>query len=144
MQIIKQATGRYPIIYSRASWVNSYMEVRNLPEADWWLAHYHYRRPSPEYTPEFDFNPTLPNNVNKFLIHQTSERGAGYLYGAISYYIDINRWNGSDEDLRSYFGYKDNNVYLPIITNPVSKPVNPTSEENRNPYIRNRANKEIQ
>ena len=144
INIIKQATGHYPMIYSRASWINDFLEVRSLPRLDWWLAHYYTKRPHPEYTPEFAYNPTLPNYVDSFLIHQTSEGGPGNVYGSISYYIDLDRWNGSEDDIRSYFGYKDYNVYLPIITNPVSKPVNPMPEPNRNPYNRNRVNQEIQ
>ena len=53
MNIIKQRTGRYPIIYSRASWVNPYLDVTALPsETDWWLANYLSPRPYPLYTPE--------------------------------------------------------------------------------------------
>lgn len=140
MQIIKQATGHYPIIYSRASWINTYLEVRDLPEVDWWLAHYYAKRTPPEYTPEFNYPPTLPTYVNKYLIHQTTEGGQGNLYGAISYYIDLDRFNGSDDDLLAYFGYKNYNVYMPLI----SKPVTPSPKVNRNPYYPNRVNPEIQ
>ena len=44
LEICKSRTGRYPIVYSRASWVNSYLQVSDLPRLDWWLAT--YRKPS--------------------------------------------------------------------------------------------------
>src|SRR5690606_11833841 len=42
MERIKEVTGRYPILYSRASWVNYNMIITapRLINADWWLAYY--------------------------------------------------------------------------------------------------------
>ena len=105
MERLKSATGRYPLLYSRASWVDTYMTVKDdrLKLGDWWLAHYLARR-DPEYTPEKDPPPLLPRGVTKWLIHQTSETGIGKNVGLPSGAIDTNRWNGTDDDVRAYFG----------------------------------------
>lgn len=106
MERIKEVTGRYPILYSRASWINDNMLVTDprLVNADWWLAHYLQRKPFPLYTPERNSPPSLPRGVNKWLIHQASERGNGSAVGVGSYYVDCNRWNGTQEQVAAYFG----------------------------------------
>jgi GH25 family lysozyme M1 (1,4-beta-N-acetylmuramidase) len=98
-------TGRYPVIYSRASWVNQFLDVSALPtNLDWWLAHYLARRPAPLYTPEKTPPPLLPKGVTQWLIHQTGERGNGGAVGVRSHYVDTNRFNGTLDELRAYFG----------------------------------------
>lgn len=97
-------TGRYPIVYSRASWVNQFLDVSRLPVLDWWLAHYLARRPAPLYTPEKSPPPALPKGVNSWLIHQTGERGNGRALGVVSHYVDTDRFNGTLDELRAYFG----------------------------------------
>lgn len=104
MEIIKQRTGRYPILYSRASWVNSYLNVANLPKSDWWLAGYLKALPYPFYTNEAPPPPALPYGVDNWLIHQTGEKGRGKENGVASYYVDTNRWNGLVGDVNTYFG----------------------------------------
>ncbi len=109
VNIIKARTGRYPIIYSRASWVNPYLDVIALPaNTDWWLANYLTARPYPEYTPEMTPPPLLPRGVTKWLIHQTGEKCPGI--GSFSRYMDYDRWNGSEEDVLKYFGYGEEEV----------------------------------
>jgi GH25 family lysozyme M1 (1,4-beta-N-acetylmuramidase) len=107
------ATGRYPIIYSRALWINQFVDVADLPPLDWWLAHYLWRRPSPLFTPEKDPPPALPRGVNNWLIHQTGERGNGSAVGVASHYVDTNRWNGTQAELLAYFGLADGYEPLP-------------------------------
>lgn len=97
-------TGRYPVIYSRAGWVNQFLEVSDLPQLDWWLANYLARRPAPLYTPEKTPPPLLPKGVTQWLIHQTGERGNGGAVGVRSHYVDTNRFNGTQEQLLAYFG----------------------------------------
>lgn len=103
-EYILENTGRYPVIYSRALWVDEHLAVGDLPQLDWWLAHYLARRPAPLYTPEKTPPPLLPKGVTQWLIHQTGERGNGGAVGVRSHYVDTNRWNGTLEDLRAYFG----------------------------------------
>jgi len=100
-------TGRYPVIYSRASWVNQFLDVSRLPKLDWWLAGYLKPRPAPLYTPEATPPPALPRGVNSWLIHQTGERGNGSAVGVASHYVDTNRWNGTNQELLAFFGLTD-------------------------------------
>ncbi|MEN6522329.1 MAG: GH25 family lysozyme, partial [Anaerolineaceae bacterium] len=105
LNILRERTGRYPIIYSRAGWVNQYLDVSALPDIDWWLAQYRLPYGYPAYTPEAASPPALPKGVKNWLIHQTGERGDGKSFGAESHYIDTDRWNGTAEDVRKYFGH---------------------------------------
>jgi GH25 family lysozyme M1 (1,4-beta-N-acetylmuramidase) len=102
LEYIKKATGRYPIIYSRALWVNENLQVEDLPTVDWWLAQYILSLDTPLYTPEYPCPPLLPRGVQKWLIHQTAQRAPAI--GGVGYYMDYNRWNGSQEQLWAYFG----------------------------------------
>jgi GH25 family lysozyme M1 (1,4-beta-N-acetylmuramidase) len=124
MERIKEVTGRYPILYSRAYWVNDNMLItdQRLVNADWWLAYYRTALPKPLYTPEMPPPPLMPNGVSKWLFHQTCERGKGKEVGVGSYYVDQNRFNGTRAELDAYFGRGTHNVYLPIITNPEPEP----------------------
>ena len=119
LNYILDSTGRYPIMYSRADWVNNYLDVTRLPKLDWWLAHYLKRRPEPEYTPERPSPPVLPRGINNWLIHQTGERGNGSAVGVVSHYVDTNRWNGTQQSLLAYFGLEEE---LP-------PPINPPEEK---------------
>ena len=102
LELLKSETGRFPILYSRAGWVNQYLHICDLPKVDWWLAQYRWRKPFPAYPPESPCPPQLPHGVNRWLIHQTAERGPAI--GGGSSYMDYNRWCGSKTDLWAYFG----------------------------------------
>jgi len=104
VELLLENTGRYPIIYSRASWINQFVDVSRLPKLDWWLAGYLKPLPNPFYTKEATPPPALPNGVNSWLIHQTAEKGNGSAVGVVSHYVDTNRFNGTLEQLRAYFG----------------------------------------
>ena len=123
MERIKEVTGRYPILYSRASWVNENMLINDprLINADWWLAGYRKRLPEPLYTPEATPPPALPKGVDNWLIHQTAERGNGSEFGVASHYIDIDRWNGTKEQMLAYFGIGEEAPAPPI--EPPEEPV---------------------
>jgi len=124
MERIKEVTGRYPILYSRKYWVQDNMLITDprLINADWWLAYYRTALPYPLYTPEMPPPPILPTGVNKWLFHQTCEKGKGREVGVGSYYVDQNRFNGTREQLNTFFGRGTNNVYLPIVTIPEPEP----------------------
>jgi len=125
MERIKEVTGRYPILYSRKYWVQDNMLLTDprLINADWWLAYYRTALPYPLYTPEMPSPPLMPTGVNKWLFHQTCEKGKGREVGVGSYYVDQNRFNGTREQLDAYFGRGTHNVYLPIVTVPEPEPV---------------------
>jgi len=46
----------------------------------------------------------LPRGVTNWLIHQTCEKGNGAEYGVASHYVDLDRWNGTSDDILKYFG----------------------------------------
>ncbi len=104
IEICKTRTGKTPIFYSRASWVNQYLDVTQLPQVDWWLAQYKKSLPYPLYTPEHPGPPTLPTHVSSWLVHQTGSRGRG-IGTPGAHYMDYDRWNGVKADVLAYFGY---------------------------------------
>ncbi len=108
MEICRSRTGRYPINYSRAEWINRCLVVKSLPpETDWWLAQYFYARPYPLYTPEYPSDKlTMPKGVTRWLVHQSAERGKSIGTTAM-HYMDYNRWNGSVIDVLKYFNHDE-------------------------------------
>ena len=105
---LKTLTGVYPLIYSRASWINAYLNLNSLPETDWWLAGYKKRLPAPLFTPELDPQYlAIPKGVKRerVKIHQTGEHGNGHKYGVQSWYIDTDRFLGTLEEMWAWFGY---------------------------------------
>jgi len=104
LALILENTGRYPVIYSRASWVNQFLDVSRLPKLDWWLAGYRKPLPPPLYTPEATPPPALPNGVDNWLIHQTTDKGNGGEFGVASHYVDIDRWNTGNKGIAAFFG----------------------------------------
>ena len=101
LEIVKSRSGRYPLVYSRANWVDQYLQVSDLPKLDWWLATYRKAAPSPFYTSEHPGPPYLPKGVSTYLIHQSGDHCKAI--GAASYYMDYNRWNGDAAAVLSYF-----------------------------------------
>ena len=104
LEYLKLKTGRYPIVYSRASWIDKFVDVSALPNLDWWLAHYLKPNAAPAYTPEMTKPPALPKGVSTWLVHQTGEKGNGSNVGVVSHYVDTNRFNGTHAELLAYFG----------------------------------------
>jgi GH25 family lysozyme M1 (1,4-beta-N-acetylmuramidase) len=115
IEIIKSRVGRYPIIYSRANWIDAYLNVADLPRLDWWLAQYRYSWPYPLYTPELTPPPTLPKGEDTWLIQQTGARYSGKEVGVYSYFVDSNRWNGGDDAVDEYFNGDSITIPLPPI-----------------------------
>lgn len=112
-RIIQARTGRTPVLYSRAGWVNQYLRVGELPEVNWWLAQYRWPRPYPLFTPEYDPPPTLPRGVSQWLIHQTAARGAS-IGARAAHFMDYNRWNGDRAAVLAYVGETSNRVTCPL------------------------------
>lgn len=107
---LKSLTGVYPLMYSRASWIDAYLNIILLPQLDWWLAGYRKRLPAPLYTAELDPQYlAIPKGVAKerVKIHQTGERGNGGKYGVQSYYIDTDRFLGTREEMQAWFGHSE-------------------------------------
>jgi GH25 family lysozyme M1 (1,4-beta-N-acetylmuramidase) len=101
---LEQLSGRKPIIYSRASFIDYYVTGLGVtPPAwyedyDWWLAGYLLsgeEHPGPV---------ALPLGVprERVVIHQTSDRGDGKAFGMESYALDYNRWQFDEAHFREY------------------------------------------
>lgn len=112
-RILQARTGRTPILYSRAGWVNQFLRVADLPPVHWWLAQYRWPWPYPLYTPEYPCPPALPQGVDAWLIHQTASRGAS-IGAKAAHFMDYNRWNGSREDVFAYIGEAPSAVTCPL------------------------------
>jgi GH25 family lysozyme M1 (1,4-beta-N-acetylmuramidase) len=124
LNIIIKRTGTKPFIYSRASWVNQFLIVSELPPVYWWLAQYRWPRPYPLYTPEYPSPPSLPAGVTTSLhssswkIHQTANRAPSIGAPAL-YFMDYNRWNGTKADLLAFVGQQPNTgIECPIDSQP--------------------------
>lgn len=126
MALLRTVTGRLPILYSRAEWVNRKMIVSRLPSnTEWWLAHYLRPLPEPQNTPEKTPPPALPYGVTKWLIHQTGDHCAPF--GVQSAHLDYDRWNGDEQDVQAYFGYTEQPTPEPEPEPPAPEP-EPTPE----------------
>jgi lysozyme len=108
--LIQNRTGRTPILYSRAGWVNQFLRVADLPPVHWWLAQYRWPWPYPLYTPEHPSPPALPAGVTGWLIHQTAARGQSIGAPAM-HFMDYNRWNG---DKAAVLDYVNQPAQIPV------------------------------
>lgn len=107
VEIIYARSGRYPILYSRASFLNSNVNVGDLPKLDYWLAQYRYPLPYPFFTEPYPTEKlVMPYGVRpeQVKFHQSSEKGNGRRRGAQSYYIDLDTFLGTEDGLAAYFG----------------------------------------
>jgi len=106
LEYLKEKTGRYPIVYSRAQWLDTYVEVARLPKnLDYWLADYLLPPPG-GYAKEQTPPPRMPKGVSRWLVHQTGDK-LPPLFNCASKVLDYDRWNGSDDDVRAWFGYTE-------------------------------------
>lgn len=122
MDIIRSRTGRDPVLYSRASWVDAYMTMNTrLANADWWLAQYNSVPVGQLFASERKSPPLLPMGVKRWLIHQTGDKLPGQPYGVVSTYLDYDRWNGSRAEMLTYFGQTESGeeTQPPIVVDPV-------------------------
>ncbi len=113
LDIIQKRSGRVPIIYSRAGWVNQFLRVGDLTDVHWWLAQYRWPRPYPLYTPEYPCPPALPAGVDNWLVHQTAARGAS-IGAKATYFMDYDRWHGAKADVLKFAGHVSQPVICPL------------------------------
>ena len=121
VNIIIKRTRQKPFIYSRASWINQFLIVSQLPPVYWWLAQYRWPRPYPLYTPEYPSPATLPAGVTNWTVHQTASRGASIGAKAM-HYMDYNRWNGTKADLLAFVGQQPKQpITCPVDNQPCNR-----------------------
>mgnify|MGYP005822617883 CR=1 FL=1 len=99
---LKDQTGHRPILYSRKNWLETYLYPEQLTPVDLWLAQYAFQNGT--YAQEYPCPPALPKGFSTWLIHQTGDKLPPFC-NAASAYLDYDRWNGSEQDVRTYFGY---------------------------------------
>ena len=105
LEYLKERTGRYPILYSRKSWLDPYVDMRQVPEVDLWIARYASIPPGKIYAPEYPTPPELPNHTHNWLIHQVGDKMPPI--GCQSKTMDYDRWNGDEAAVRAYFGFTE-------------------------------------
>ena len=102
--LCKKRTGEYPILYSRASWLNQFTYPVELTHLKLWLAQYLSKPALAKYANEMTTSPTLPAGFNNYLIHQTGDKLPPFCSTTTKSYQDYDRWNGTKEDVRAFFG----------------------------------------
>jgi len=102
--LIRARTGRLPILYSRAEFIDRRLDYRELRDLDLWLAAYLKTIPELGYANEHPGPPPLPRGADGWLIHQTGDKTPNICATSGKAYQDYNRWNGTEEDVRRYFG----------------------------------------
>jgi len=105
IEAIERSVGSRPIIYSRAMWLDSYVDQEQLPvDIELWLAQYLYAKAYPAFTEEHPGPPRLPRRLKNWKIQQTGEKGNGAAVNVGSYYCDYDRFNGDEAALMAWFG----------------------------------------
>jgi GH25 family lysozyme M1 (1,4-beta-N-acetylmuramidase) len=82
-------------IYTRASYINGKIPDSKLAyfgKFPLWIAHYGTMKPD------------IPKGWTTYLFHQYTDSGDGTAYGVGSKEIDLNRFNGTDEEFRERYG----------------------------------------
>lgn len=86
--------GKVPMIYSRPEFVRTRMEIGGFfNDVMWWMAQYTWT--GREHGGPVLKTPGIPPEL--VVLHQTSQRGKGSLYGTTSKAIDYDRWQGSSQ-----------------------------------------------
>ena len=102
------------LIYSRFSWVDTFMDTTTSKYVDWyakqiwWMANYYGKNflgiPILAEFPTVDMYKPKKLEYFDVVIHQTGEKGDGKKVGTASNQVDTNRWTQSDERFYRLFG----------------------------------------
>ncbi|HEX8148171.1 MAG TPA: glycoside hydrolase family 25 protein [Pyrinomonadaceae bacterium] len=94
LETVEQAFGRTPAIYTSASFWNSKLGgTEEFGEHPLWVAHYTDKP-----------KPAVPKGFATFDIWQFTDSGAGAVNGITSTKLDLNRFNGTMDQLRKLAG----------------------------------------
>lgn len=97
--IIRIATGKDPLIYSRKSWIDEFTEPGAWRgNRVWWLAQFMYDR-----SVEHPGPPPLPEGVTSWLIQQTADKFPPPAGQQQSVEADTDRWNGDAQAVEAFF-----------------------------------------
>ena len=93
LQAVEAALGRQPMIYTSASFWNANLGgTGEFSDCPLWVAHY-----------TFNPQPNIPNGFASYAIWQFSELGT--IDGVSGNNVDLDRFNGSEDDLRTLAGF---------------------------------------
>ena len=88
-------------IYTRASYFDPIVpqsQYSYFGKHDLWVAHYYVGKPA------------IPKAWKEWLFWQWTERGDGHLHGVGSHRIDLNHFNGTEDDFRKRFGISNSQM----------------------------------
>lgn len=91
LQRIFQLSGRKPLLYTSIYYAQGHLREITPAHCDLWIANWTTRP-----------NPNMPNNWSDWTFWQYSNSGHGPTYGAQSPRIDLNKFNGTLEQLLEY------------------------------------------
>ncbi|MCD4751909.1 MAG: hypothetical protein K8R40_02440 [Anaerolineaceae bacterium] len=122
---IEDKTGRKPIIYSRANFVDVFMTGKGktppawLNTYDWWLAQ--YIRSGEEHQGP----PNMPKGVDRerCIIHQTTGSGYATGFGVESKTLDYNRWQFDQKHLVNYAGVPSPGTTVQVLRDDIGEAV---------------------
>ena len=93
LQAVKAALGRQPLIYTSATFWNANLGgTAEFSDCPLWVAHY-----------TFNPQPNIPTGFARYAIWQFSEIGT--VAGVSGNNVDLDRFNGSENDLRTLAGF---------------------------------------
>jgi len=125
--------GKKPaIIYSRFSWIQSYMDYQSSKAVDfiesskWWMAQYLAKPPREDNRP-LSIPAALKGLKWNVVLHQTGCTAAGQLFGVSSQELDTNRWLGTEEMFAQVWGVQQDTEYPGGQPDP-SKPIDISAE----------------
>lgn len=116
ISVFKVRTGRMPMIYSRASWLNEHVTNFGKYIPDWFDdVDFHlalYGGSGVEHAGPLTSNaaygvPKGITDVRRLVLHQTSDTIPGTEYGCPNFEkIDTNRWQLTEQELLNYIGWQ--------------------------------------
>lgn len=97
----------FPIMYSRATWIDAFTELGSWRNQYWWwIAHYGHMT-------EYVGAPWIPTGLDRsrLIIHQTTDYGKPI--GCESKTMDYNRWQGTEESMNKFIDSIKNHTDYP-------------------------------
>jgi GH25 family lysozyme M1 (1,4-beta-N-acetylmuramidase) len=132
LAVVEQETGRRPIVYTSRGYMSRFNQskIGFLSEYPLWTAQYIQRTYPTIYFPwnswvmwQYSAKGHYP-----YFIYNDPLSGRGKEWGASSYGLDMNWFNGTYDDLLKFLHKDSSPVQPPIEPSPVQPPVEPPSE----------------
>ena len=115
-KILKEETGRWPLLYMRYYWTRDNVIANELYPFPLWYAQYLRAIPGIRYRAEYPPPPTPIFEDREWTVHQTAERGDPRPYGVTGkQVVDYDRWNGGWQEVAKFFAF-DEQPNPPVLT----------------------------